>query len=125
MQEQVEIKLPVTGKTVVLRGYITGRIEQAIQNVYLENSKIGTEAEIDTAGSQDRKRPDKVKQTTTMDATVGQLAGNKAIELIVISIDGNTDNIVDQVLDLPKQDYQAVVDKVEEISNPKVDGSES
>lgn len=122
MQETIELKLPVSGKTVKLRGYITGRIEQAIENVYLQDSKVSTEAEHDISKGQRRSRAEKIKQVSTMDATVGQKATNKAIELVVLEIDGNSEKIVDQVLDLPKPDYQAIVDKVNEITDPDPKG---
>lgn len=122
MQETVEIKLPVSGKVVVLRGYITGRIEQAIESVYLEDSKINTEAEHDLSKGQRHGKAEKVKQTTSMDAKVGQKAQNKALELIVISVDGEKENVVDLVLDLPTKDYRAVVDKVNEITEPDPKG---
>lgn len=104
LKETIELKLPVSGKVAVLRGYITGRIDQQIQGVFLEETAI----EADSKGSQSVK----------MKASLTQLANNKAIELIVLSIDGNTDNILDQVLDLHSDDYKAVIAKVNEVSAP-------
>ena len=103
-QETVELKLPISGKTVTLRGFITGRIDQEIQNVFLNDTDI----EADSKGGQAMK----------MKASLTQLANNKAIELIVLSIDGNTENVLDQVLDLHSVDYKAVVAKVNEVSGP-------
>lgn len=100
LQEQIEIATPVLGKKVVLRGYITGRIKQTIQSVLLSSTQVTDEGK------------------TTFDGSVAVAAGNKALELIVLSVDGSTDNVLDAVLDLPEEDFDFVKAEVDKIQNP-------
>jgi hypothetical protein len=87
---------------VVIKTYITGREERAIRNVYLEN--------IDVTG-----------QGTIKDikADLVGKAENKAIEVLVVSVDGKTENLVDVVLDLRKEDYDFVIENINEIIGDK------
>lgn len=43
-------------------------------------------------------------------------ANRKSFERIVVSIDGNKDNIVTKILEMEANDYEAVVKKINEIS---------
>lgn len=100
LREQIELTTPLTGKKVVIRGYITGRIKQEIQNVYLSTATFDDKGKAQLNGS------------TVNTAT------NKALELIVLSVDGKTDGVLDAVLDLPEQDFDYVKGEVDKIQNP-------
>lgn len=110
LQEQIELTTPVTGKKVVIRGYASGRIKQAISAIYLRGSSIETTATKDGE--------EQSKQVTN--AIVGQEATNKAIELMVISVDGLTDNILDRILDLQEDDFDFVIAEVDKVQTPLV-----
>lgn len=44
---------------------------------------------------------------------------NKSIELLVVSVDEKTDNIVDTILDFPYVDYKEILETVNLIIDPK------
>lgn len=93
LKETVEITTPVLGKTVVLRGYITGRQNQAI----IAGAKADGEG---------------------FSADVAIAATNKALEVTVISVDGATENVLDLILDMPSADYEFVVAEVNKVTSP-------
>lgn len=108
LQEQVELTTPVTKAKVVVRGYATGRLKQAISALYL----AGVTVESDAAG--------KTKSVSSVNGLVGQQATNKAIEMLVLSVNGATDGVLDAVLDLPEEDFDFIVDEVNKIQAPLV-----
>lgn len=103
LQETIEVTTPALGKKVVLRGYITGRMKQSIQNVLLSSTQVTEEGK------------------TTFDGSVTLAAGNKALELIVLSVDGKTEGVLDMILDLPEQDFDFVKGEVDKVQNPLVE----
>ncbi|MDQ0672936.1 hypothetical protein QFZ36_000497 [Pseudarthrobacter siccitolerans] len=103
LQETIEIETPILHKKVVLRGYITGRIKQEVQAVMLSSV---TEVS--------------VEQATKFDGTAALAATNKALELIVLSVDGKSEGVLDAVLDLPEGDYDFIKAEVDKIQNPLV-----
>lgn len=104
LQERIEVTTPVLGKKVVLRGYITGRIKQEIQGVMLSSVKEVS-----------------AEQATKFDGTAALAATNKALELIVLSVDGKSERVLDAVLDLPEQDFDYIKAEVDKVQNPLVE----
>ena len=90
------------GVVVEFKDYIIGREFREIKNVYLSNMKVngfsGQDADVD------------------FDLSITSKAEEKAIELVVISINGSTENVLDAVLDLRKEDYEEIIGKVNEIT---------
>lgn len=104
LKEQVEVTTPITKKKIVLRGYITGRIKQEIEAIFLNSTSM-------VAGQEDTPE-------MTFNGGVALQATNKAIELIVLSVDGSSDNVLDLVLDLPEQDFEFIKGEVNKIQRP-------
>lgn len=90
---------------VVMRTYATGREFTDIQNCILKNAKVsyvgGQPVAEGVSGSSELE------------------ANKKAVELLVVSVDGKTENVLDTVLDLPADDYQEVVEAVKELLTKK------
>ena len=89
-----------TGRPIVYNAYITGGEKRAITEIYLE--------------SVDTKR----------DAPMGEpramfRAENKSIELVVVSLDGSAENIVQRILDLPTEETEEILLIVKEVIDPK------
>ena len=99
-----EIKTP-SGFAVVLKTYATGRESNLIQNVYLASAKVSV------VGN--------VPKIDGFDPTAEEKAIAKMIELLVVSVNGSNDGVVDQVLDMPMQDYDVVVAKLNELTGKK------
>lgn len=103
--EQVEVTTP-SGKKVVLRGYITNRIKQQLEAVFLKGARVS----LDDAGEKD----------VQFDASVTIEATNRAIELLVVSIDGQEGKpVLDYVLDdLDEMDFEFIKREVNKIKDP-------
>jgi hypothetical protein len=93
------------GLQVELKEYITGGEYEEWQKVILKGMQVDTSD----------------PRSSKIDATVSIEQLHKAIELIVVSIDGNNQDILNQVKELPRDDYQSIVNRVQEIVSPKVE----
>lgn len=86
------------GHIVVFKTYATGREFNAIQSVYLSAGKInvvGKEVVLDNFSTD-----------------IHLKAKEKMIEVLVVSIDGATDSVLEKCLDLPANEYNEIVDFV-------------
>lgn len=93
------------GHTIVYKAYCTGREFNEIEQVYLTGAKvnmIGKEVHVDS-----------------FSPTIQQDADKKAIETLVVSLDGQAASVVDRVLDLPHDEYLEVVDALGVVSGKK------
>ena len=105
-----------SGHQIELKTYITGREKRAINEVFFRDMVMrqhGAEPEISG-----------MKGSTTIEAE------NKAFEAVIESVTpaGRTQitdrkAILDFILDLPLEDYNAVVAAVNDIANPKVEAT--
>lgn len=91
--------------TVVMKDYITGREFNEIQNSYLEGAKVNV---VDGKASIDG-----------FDASAETKATDKMIGLMVVSVDGKTEDVINAVNDMRVEDYQEVIAKLNEISGKK------
>jgi hypothetical protein len=96
--------------TVVLHDYITGREQRQIQEVFLKNVEINRL-------SQSNGKTD-AGMSGFSAATVAE-AQDLAFKLIIISMDGNSDDVVKRVLDLPAAEFEEIVAAVNEVTDPK------
>ena len=127
MEETKTFKLPVSGKTVMVKGYMTGYIDQEIQRIVLGANKAHLEREVDSdkAGDEMKAMQGQMKMVMDIDPTVKLDADKKLIELMVLAIDGNTGDIVTQVLNLPKQDVDFIKAQLKGLEDAsKVQGSD-
>jgi hypothetical protein len=96
----MEILTPNKTK-VVLKDWITGRDDEDIQRpITAVKFQIGASG----AGSGEINAGEAMEKSKHI-----------AIEKVVISIDGKTENVLDLVLDLPKKDYQFVMKEVDKV----------
>lgn len=100
------IKVETPNKhTVELKPFVTGRTRAAIRAVLLGHMQVtGKTGQKDDEGE------------VHFTAAATQEANLKAMELMIISLDGDSANAYDRVLDLHEDDYQAVYEKVAEIT---------
>jgi hypothetical protein len=94
-REYKEVITPISKQQIKLKAWITGREKREIQNVLFSSSAITGE------------NLNKAKE--------------KAIELIIVSIDGSTEKIVDTVLDLRLEDYEFLLDEIDIVSEGTID----
>lgn len=98
------------GHVVVVKGYVSGGAAEEMQRVFMENVRFDFDPS--TGKVDDSKQT--IAGTVSLDKT------KKALELLVVSVDGSTENCAEAVRDLPKDDYYQVTDKLDEISGPLV-----
>jgi hypothetical protein len=84
---------------IVYKEYITGRDLQAIEACLMEGMTVGAD------GKPQGFNPLAIQKRL-----------NKAIVACVLSVDGKTDDVLNKVLDLPKDKFNEVVAKVTEIA---------
>jgi len=92
-----------TGVEIELKTYLTGREIERLSDVFLANAELrgkGTEMEITGIKGSDFTR-----------------YMHKKIEMTVVSVNGQTENILDRILDLPGDDYRKVIAEVNKIAD--------
>lgn len=100
----VEYKLKSGRHVIVLQEYLTGREQRAIKNALW----VGKTMQL-----KDGKGETEALPMDQMDVST-----DKTIELMVVSIDGNSKDILNQVLEFRDQDYNDLLDKIEEMTSP-------
>jgi hypothetical protein len=87
----ITIKLPMTEQEVIIKEWLTGREYEATQSLIYENYKKGIE-------------------------NIDMIALNhKSLEAFIVSIGGETTDIINRVLDLPLKDYEEILSKINEL----------
>ena len=107
MNNEREIKPIVTsnGHKVLIKTYITGREQREINAIFLQDVEMKAEG--------------KNAALSGFKGALIQEAENKALEMVVVALDDNTDNLVDRILDLHSEDYQDIVNAVNEVTQGK------
>ena len=100
MDNNKEVTTPISGRKIVLKEFITGRDMRTLREIYLKVGKI------DLAGN----------NVSDIDPAMVNEAESKALELVVMSVDGKTEGIIDTILDMPSQDYDFLVQAVNDIT---------
>lgn len=100
MKDDFEVTTPVTSAKVVLHGYVTGRMKQAIERPMYRS------VQGDQSGN------------TSVNGEAVLESTNEAIRCLVVSVNGVTDDVLNAVLDLPEEDYEFVLGEVNKITTP-------
>lgn len=90
------------GIKVEIKTYLTGGEMRDLRDVFLKNAEMKMEGDVT-----------KIEGLT---GTVVTEAENKAIELAVVSVEGQIDNILSKVLDLSAEDYSQIITEINKIS---------
>lgn len=84
------------GHVLVLYDYITGAENWQIRQIYIHGLKTGD-----------------------ADSSTALEAEKKAFELVILSLDGTSENIADRILALPLTEYKQITDEVAPIVEGK------
>lgn len=106
MEREIKIFTTPRGKKICIKTYLTGREANLVKEEMYKSMKIDVNGENEA--------------TTKFDGLSGSFIleqEKKLIGVLVVSIDGKTENILDSILDLHNDDYQAVVSEVNLIHN--------
>lgn len=97
MSKQIVTK---TGQAhIEIKDFINGRDLRAIQEVYAEH------AEMENGQLKKFKSADALSKIQ-----------DRLIDIVVISVNGNADNKIDAILDLPSTDYEQIIDAVQKVA---------
>ena len=107
MDRETKILTTPGGHKVVVRTYLTGRESNELKSLMFSALKI------------------KMDDAATGAVNVPELPGTflleqeqKALGMIIVSVDDETSGVVEKMLDWPQSEYKFVVDEVNKITNP-------
>jgi hypothetical protein len=105
-RQTTSFKTPA-GNVVVLRSYLTGRESADLKSILLSSLKM----------SMSDLENKKVDMGGLSGAVLAQQE-RKTLDYLVVSVDDETENPVEKLLDLPSTEYDAVLKEIEKIKNP-------
>lgn len=104
-RETLEIVTPIGNKKVLLKAWLTGRELRVIRSVLLGGINFAVSPE-------EKTTPDYNFDGATIDKMQ-----DASINTIVISIDGIKEDILNQILDMHKKDFEFILEETDKISN--------
>ena len=93
------------GHKIVMKEYITGREANEIQASYLKDANV--------------KIVNGAPQVDNFDVTADEKAKRIMMDLMIVSVDGVTENVADAILDLRNEDYEEVIEALNEKTGKK------
>lgn len=93
------------GTDVVFKAWISGKEFNSIQSVYLKSAKMSV--------------IDGKPVIQDFSPNVEEDATNKLIEVMVVSVNGKNENLVNVVSDLPVDEYNEIVSALKDITDKK------
>ena len=121
MKDQETLTLPLSGKEVIIKGYVSGLIDQEVQEILATANKTHYEvdaSQVDVSDPTNNEVPQGTKVVVDSDPTAPLRADQKLLELMLLAVDGNTGGgLYDSLLALPKADVDFVMAKVKELQN--------
>lgn len=98
-------KITIGKLEIELKTYLTFGESREISDIYLQNASVGVDMDGKT-------------KISDIKASISTEVQNKAIEIIVVSIDGKKENILDSILNLPDNDGKELMNEIDKIQNP-------
>lgn len=104
-----EIKTPIQGKSVILKEWITGREQEYIQEPIISAASI----KAGVGGGQAAAELSGFKSSAITESS------HHAIETVVVLVEGNETDVLKSVLDMHVQDYDFVMEAINEVIKKK------
>lgn len=117
-REKIEIITPIDKHKVALKTWITGRERRELKKPFMESLKVslkGKGEDVEKTGIETGKSEYEITDSLML----MEKAENKAIEIIVESVDGKKENILDVILDMHEDDYNFVVKAINKLTKKK------
>lgn len=102
-REYKEIITPVSQQKIQLKAWLTGREKRAINSVLLSDMVFSTTAENE-------------KSDYKLTAKSLESMQDKKIETIIVSINGDTKDILNEVLEMRAEDFDFILDEINKIT---------
>lgn len=103
-RETKTIETPISKTQVVIYTYLTGREFEYAQTPLLQAMSVRPEG------------PNNSVKFGNVDVEKVQEATHRLIEKHVVSVNGKSENVVDAILDLHNDDYQFLVEAIQDLS---------
>jgi len=97
------------GVEVIHKTYATGREMRDLQNVFLEKTKVSV------SGA--------ATSFKDIDASVANEYQDKVLEIFVVSVNGKTENVVDEILNLQSEESDEIIKEVNKVVDSKKSAS--
>ena len=110
--EDVTLKLPLSGKEVVIKSYASYKVTSEIQRIINAGTHVTGTGDVDENGATDRK----MKANLVMDSNSRLDADKRTIELMVMSFDGSSENVYDRLSDEREGDVNFVINEINKVT---------
>lgn len=105
------ITTPHGGNEVVIKQFITGFDDEAIEGIYTESIE-----ELPTPATEGQP-----SAPIKFDGKVVQKAEREAVKRVVVSVDGDSSDVINAIYNMRKEDTKFVKDQVNLVVNPAED----
>ena len=102
MERETKIIQTPNKHKVEMKSYITGREKRELRSIFLKEMNFG----IQDGGTE-------IKE---MKGDIIDKAEDKAIEIVVVSVDGKKENVVDAVLSMNSKDYDFIIKEINKVT---------
>lgn len=116
--DPIKFVTPVAGQTIMLRPFVPARLRIEVRKLILRNASISLKKASKAKNQKELEAMD-IGELTNLDdvpADVIEDINVLTAKTMVISIDGKTDDIEDELLNMRQEDYDAIIKKSNEIS---------
>lgn len=104
-RETLKFKTPIGNKEIEIKAWLTGQEQRTIRNPFFENASFGITG---------------IEKFQFSSELINK-AQDLAFEIVVVSIDGTKDNIIQRILDMRAEDFDFIVKKINEITSGKIE----
>lgn len=109
-QETKAITTPIGSKEVILRTWLTGRQRRAINATITDGQKFD-QSQMENG----------IESNVQFDGSVIQKMNDALVEAYIMSLDNNSENILDRLLDMRDKDYEFVMNEIYQINNSEAE----
>jgi len=95
------ITTPVDKQKITLNAWISGREKRELRDILLAGMKMDKEGKVVT------------------DPTITTKTEDKAIEMIVVSVNDKNEDILNKILDMKSKDFDFVIDEINSVREDK------
>jgi hypothetical protein len=104
-RETRTITTPIGQNQVVVKSWLTAREKRQISEIFASKAKYNHES----------------KTFDLLDPSILNQTQDKELEIVVISVDGQTDKILETLLEMRTEDFNHIMREVENVVNPEVE----
>lgn len=105
-REYKEIVTPIDGHKLKIKAWLTGRERREIRSVLLSG--------VSFSATDDAENP---VPDYKFDGKSLDIMQDKSIENIVVEVNGKTENVLNDILDMKEKDYEFVIKEIDKVTS--------